>query len=67
MNEKNVFRDCYNLFEKYSNVQSDQAYWSELIEAAEQIEMKHERDHFTVVMLKVVLDRLVELADERSK
>ena len=63
MNEKNVFRDCYNLFEKYHNVQSDQAYWSELIEAAEQIELKHERNPFAVAMLKAVIDRLIAISD----
>lgn len=65
MIEKEIFADCYKLFQKYHSIIPSPLFWSNLIEEAEQVEKKHNHP-FCVKLLKVVLDRLVELADERS-
>lgn len=65
MIEKEIFADCYKLFQKYYNTDPSPLIWSNLIEEASEIEKKHQ-DPFCVKLLKVVLDRLVELADSKK-
>ena len=64
MIEKDIFADCYRLFQKYYDTDPSPLFWSNLIEEAEQIERKNNHP-FCLKIFKVVLDRLVEISEEK--
>ena len=60
----NLYKDVWNFHKKYSNVQTDDAYWEAVVDESGQIAKKYDNHKFAIALLLAVIDELERKAKE---
>lgn len=63
----NLYKDVWNLHKKYSNVQTDDAYWEAVVDESGQIAKKYDNHKFAIALLLAVIDELERIYKEMMK